>query len=129
ALGRVSTDLESAVRERAASVSTLTAEELVVLRRDMELARAASFQPEVVRDFTLNALSRMRGDVAPRGDMWQIRHVPERVRASPGRGVLPRYDLITFEPLTGPAASFVPPELLAPGHPLLAALVETVEAE
>ncbi|WP_457188659.1 helicase-related protein [Nocardioides sp. P5_E3] len=129
ALGRVSTDLESAVRERAASVSTLTAEELTALRREMELARAASFQPDVVRDFTLTALSRMHGDIVPRGDMWQVRHVPERVRASSGSGVRHRYDVITFEPLTGPAASFVPPELLAPGHPLLAALVETVEAE
>lgn len=129
ALGRVSTDLESAVRERAASVSTLTLEELTALRRGMELARAASFQPDVVRDFTLTALSRMHGDVVPRGDMWQVRHVPERVRASSGSGVRHRYELITFEPLTGPAATFVPPELLAPGHPLLAALVETVETE
>ena len=70
----------------------------------MESARAASFQPEVVRDFTLSALSRFRGDVAPRGDGWQVRHVPERVRNSPGAGVLPRYDLITFNPMDGPVA-------------------------
>ena len=63
--------------ERAASVSTLTPDELAVLRRQMELARASSFQPDVVRDFTLTALSRFRGDIAaPR------RHVagPSRAR-------------------------------------------------
>ncbi|GAB2855054.1 helicase-related protein [Nocardioides pacificus] len=129
ALGRVSTDLESAVRERAASVSTLTAAELAVLRREMELARASSFQPSVIRDFTLTAMSRLRGDVAIRGDMWQIRHVPERVRDSPGAGVLLRYDLVTFEPLNGDSPTLSPPELLSPGHPLLSALVDIVDAD
>ena len=95
----------------------------------MELARASSFQPDVVRDFTLTALSRLRGDVAIRGDMWQIRHVPERVRDSPGAGVLPRYDLVTFEPLNGDSPTLSPPELLSPGHPLLSALVDIVDAD
>lgn len=82
-LSRVSNDLESAVRQRAASVSTLTPAQLAALRTEMELARAASFQPDVIRDFTLTALSRFRGDITPRGDTWQVRHVPERVRNSP----------------------------------------------
>lgn len=129
ALGKVAADLESAVRERAASVSTLTPDELVVLRQQMELARAGSFQPDVIRDFTLSAMSRFRGEIAPRGEQWQVRHVPERVRNFPESGVLSRYDLVTFEPLGGVSTGFIPPELIAPGHPLLAALVDAVDDE
>ena len=129
ALSRVSRDLESAVHERAASVSTLTPDELAILRREMELARAGSFQPEVIRDFTLTALSRFRGDTTPAGKFWRVRHVPERVRNSPGSGVQPRYDLITFDRIEGTTLTFIPPELVSPGHPLLTSLVDAVNGE
>lgn len=127
ALDRVSDDLGSAVRERAASVSTLTEEELAVLRQEMELAKAASFQPDVVRDFTLTALARFRGDVAQNGATWQVRHVPPNVRGYADSGVLPRYDRIIFG-RGDDAGSFVTPEMMSPGHPLLSGLVDAVHS-
>ncbi|WP_162251488.1 MULTISPECIES: helicase-related protein [unclassified Nocardioides] len=126
ALDRVSDDLASAVKERAAAVSTLTEEELAVLRQEMELARAASFQPDVVKDFTLTALARFRGDIAQAGSTWQVRHVPQNVRGTADSGVLPRYDRLIFG-RGDDAASFVTPEMMSPGHPLLAALVAAVD--
>jgi superfamily II DNA or RNA helicase len=127
ALDRVSDDLASAVRERAAAVSTLTDEELTVLRQQMEYAKAASFQPDIVQDFTLTALARFRGDVAQNGNTWQVRHVPQNIRGAADSGVLPRYDRIIFG-RSNNAASFATPELMSPGHPLLTALVNTVGA-
>ena len=128
ALGRVSSDLEQAVRERTASVSTLTPEELAVLRRDMDLARASSFQPDVIRDFTLAALSRLRGEIRPIGDGWRVDHVPERVRNALGSPLPTRYDEVVFAQTGSTPLSMVPAELLAPGHPLVSALTESVLA-
>ena len=126
AIGRVSADLEQAVRERTASVSTLTPEELAVLRRDMDLARASSFQPDVIRDFTTAALARLRGDIRPSGDVWRVDHVPERVRSATGTPLPTRYDAVVFSQGVGPPLWVDPPELLAPGHPLVSALADSV---
>lgn len=126
ALGRVSADLEQAVRERTASVSTLTPEQLAVLRRDMDIARASSFQPDVVRDFTTAALARLRGEIRPSGDGWRVDHVPERVRHAVDSPLPTRYDSVVFAQASGATLRVVPPDLLAPGHPLVSALASSV---
>jgi hypothetical protein len=126
---RIGSDLQDAVTRRTRSISRLTEEDLRQLRHDMTLSSAHQFQPDVVRDFTAEAMNRLRGDLQPQGDHWVVRHVPERVRSWPGQPELlekPRYDALTFsrDPGTRPIANR--PELISPGHPLTSALVGVV---
>ncbi|MET8838060.1 helicase-related protein [Micromonospora sp. NPDC004540] len=129
ALDRVSSDLESAVRQRAAASSSLTPTELTALRKAMEQARASSFQPDVVRDFTLRSFATFHGDITPLGSVWRVVHVPERLRARFGSSLMTRYNAVTFERSEGPITSVEPPELISPGHPLLGALIQAVDRE
>jgi hypothetical protein len=125
-LERVSSDLESAANKRSELASTLTPEELTTLRRNMEIARAMSFQPHVAHDFTLRALPILHGDIASRGDGWRVGHVPARVRDGFGSSVMNHYEAVTFEHTASQVFGANSPELIAPGHPLLSALAKAV---
>ncbi len=125
-LDRVSHDLASAANKRSELASTLTSEELTTLRRNMEIARAMSFQPHVAHDFTLRALPILHGDIASRGNGWRVGHVPARVRDGFGSSVMNHYDAVTFEHTESQVFGANSPELIAPGHPLLSALAKAV---
>jgi SNF2 family DNA or RNA helicase len=125
-LNTVSSRLESAVAKRAASTSTLTPEELAVLRGEMEIANAVSFQPEVTRDFTLRAAPLLGVDIATQGDAWRVSYVPKKLRERFGSSLMSRYDTVAFEYTDGRAFNVNPPELIAPGHPLVSALAEAI---
>ncbi|MBB2989653.1 superfamily II DNA or RNA helicase [Mycolicibacterium iranicum] len=128
-LDSVSGRLERAVAKRTESVSTLTPEELSALRHEMELARAMSFQPHVVRDFVLRAAPIFHVDIAQRGNAWQIAYVPTKLRDLFGSSLMPHYDRVAFEHADSQIFATDPPELIAPGHPLLSALIEAVGGE
>lgn len=128
-LDSVSGRLESAVAKRAASVSTLSPEELAVLRSEMEIAKAMSFQPGVVRDFMLRAAPFFHVDMAERGSAWQVAYVPTKLRDMHGSSLMARYDRVSFEHSDDQLFAADPPELLAPGHPLVSALAEVVGRE
>jgi superfamily II DNA or RNA helicase len=128
-LDSVSGRLESAVAKRAASVSTLTPEELAVLRREMEIAKAMSFQPDITRDFMLRAAPLFHVDLATRGNTWRVAYVPTKLRESFGSSLMTRYDRVAFEHSDDYVFAADPPELIAPGHPLLSALVDAVGDE
>ncbi len=126
ALERVSVDLKSAAIKRAELATTLTTEELAALRRKMEIAKAMSFQPHVVHDFTLRALSVFHGDISSHHNVWHVAHVPARVRDGFGSSVMNHYNAVTFEHNDSQVFGVNTPELIAPGHPLLSALVKAV---
>ena len=126
AVDQVGEDLEVAVARRERSVSTLTPEELDILRSQMTMSTARRFQPTMVQEFCLAAMSRLRGDIATHGSVWVARHVPERVRTWSRGSVRARYDSLTFERQDFVAASMRQPELVSPGHPLLMALFGVV---
>jgi hypothetical protein len=128
-LDTVSGRLKSAVAKRAASASTLTVEELAVLRREMEIAKALSFQPDVARDFMLRAAPLLHVDIATQGNVWRVSYVPTKLRESFGSSLMTRYDRVAFEHSDDPIFMADPPELIAPGHPLMSALVEAVGDE
>lgn len=128
-LDAVTFRLKSAVEKRAASVSTLTPEELAVLRREMEIAKAMSFQPEVTRDFVLRAAPRFHVDITAQGSTWRVSYVPTKLRELFGSSLMTRYDRVAFAHSESYAFSADPPELIAPGHPLVSALVEAVGEE
>ncbi|KQY07961.1 helicase [Mycobacterium sp. Root135] len=128
-LDTVSERLESAVTKRAASVSTLTLDELAGLRREMEIAKAMSFQPDVARDFTLRAAPLFHVDIAEQGDAWRVAYVPTKLREVFGSSLMTRYDRVAFGYPDDQIFSTDPPELIAPGHPLMSALVGAVGDE
>ncbi|WP_343898597.1 DEAD/DEAH box helicase [Micromonospora gifhornensis] len=129
ALDQVSSGLEAAVRQRAATTSTLTPTELTALRKAMEQARASSFQPDVVRDFTLRSFATFHGDITHLGSVWRVAHVPERLRTLFGSSLSTRYNAVTFDRAEGPIMRLEPPELISPGHPLLGALIQATDQE
>lgn len=128
-LDAVTFRLKSAVEKRAASVSTLTPEELAVLRREMEIAKAMSFQPEVTRDFVLRAAPLFHVDITAQGSTWRVSYVPTKLRELFGSSLMTRYDRVAFGHSESYIFSADPPELIAPGHPLASALVEAVGEE
>lgn len=128
-LDTVTDRLKSAVATRAASVSTLTPEELAVLRREMEVAKAMSFQPNVARDFILRSAPRFHVDVAAQGSTWRVPYVPTKLRELFGSSLMAHYDRVAFEHSESYIFAADPPELIAPGHPLVSALVEAVGEE
>lgn len=128
-LDTVTDRLKSAVAKRAASVSTLTPEELAALRREMEIAKAMSFQPNMARDFMMRAAPRFHVDIAAQGSTWRVQYVPTKLRDLFGSSLMAHYDRVAFAHSESFIFAADPPELIAPGHPLVSALVEAVSEE
>lgn len=124
-LGALDQDLQDAVERRNAVRSSLSDEDIVELRRRLALGKALSLNPTVVREFVIEALARLHGEITQAGAGWAVRHVPEVLRsASPG--LKTRYPEVAFEPVTDSSRIWGPRELLAPGHPLVCALASSV---
>ncbi len=125
--------MEEILAGHALAPETLTGSGLDEIKRRMELAKARKLQPGFVEAFFKAALSQVGGRVARReGGRFEVTRVPAIVR-SPEREaqvlgqVHRRYERITFDkalvegPVGKPRA-----EVIAPGHPLLSALIDTV---
>lgn len=106
------------------------------LRRAMEKAKERRLQPGFVAAFFIPAFERLGGRIRDRRDgTYEIRRVPSAlVRA--GRSinrwnpVTERYERVTFDLDRFSSESGAKPTLLAPGHPLLAAVLkETIERD
>ncbi len=132
--GAVDTDRMRELTERARlSQETLDASQIDALRHEMERAKATRLQPYYIRSFFMEAFSRAGGIIEPReAGRYEILRVPTKVRlhdhlTGSGDPVLERYLRVTFdkENVQGdpgePMAS-----LIAPGHPLLDALIDIV---
>jgi superfamily II DNA or RNA helicase len=124
--------LDKLIAERAADREVLAKADLERWRAAMDEANARRLQPHYVRAFFLAAFKLLGGQISEReAARYEIRHVPADVRArdrqiGTGAPVLRRYERVTFDrDLTVPAGS-PRAELLAPGHPLLDAVVDLV---
>ncbi|MFT4124880.1 MAG: helicase-related protein [Gordonia sp. (in: high G+C Gram-positive bacteria)] len=131
---------EQLVAERALAQETLNPLELDRLRRAMDDATARRLQPHYIEGFFTDAFARLGGRLAPRErHRFQITNVPASLRLRPlrpehaGRPVVRSYERVTFEPdavggRPGSAGSSRRAELLAPGHPLMDAVLDaTIE--
>ena len=108
------------------------------IRRDMEIARARRLQPWFVESFFTEALRMYGGRIAGREHgRFEITRVPAPVRAHAEASLGPvhdRYERVTFDkahiqpgrPGDGPPAASVRADLISPGTPLLAAVVNKV---
>jgi superfamily II DNA or RNA helicase/predicted nucleotidyltransferase len=125
----VGENLKRALRERALISDVLSPVEVEAVRERMEEAEARRLQPHFIRSFFMEALARLGGQVSRReSGRFEVRHVPAEVRAQEQairatRPILRRYERVTFEKELVSAPGLVRAELIAPGHPLLDAVV------
>lgn len=129
----VSKGLDELRQERALATPQITSSDLEEMRRVMEEARARRLQPHFIQLFVLEALRSLGGRASKReAGLFEVTHVPAEVRevprsASPLRVLRPvasRYSRIAFDPAHAAGRSDV--DLVAPGHPLMEALVDAV---
>ncbi len=118
------------VQQRALAGEVMSAAELEEIRQQMELAKARKLSPGFVQAFFAEGLKRMKGRMADRDrGRFEITRVPARLRLQhQAKGPIhDRYERVTFDKdLVEGEAGKPRAELIAPGHPLLAALMEEV---
>lgn len=125
--------VDQILKEQALAPETLAGSGLEEIRDRMELAKARKLQPGFVEAFFRAALTHVGGRVARREKgRFQVTRVPATVRSAEREAqvlgqVHPRYERIAFDKALIEGLDGKPrAELIAPGHPLLSALIETV---
>ncbi len=134
--GEIGSQLRAVLDERALASEVLQGGGMESIRDEMERARARKLQPGFVSAFFLAALEQAGGRAARReAGRYELTRVPSKVRthervAKAQGPVHDRYERVTFDkdlvdgPDEKPRA-----ELVAPGHPLLAALIDMILEE
>jgi len=115
------------IAAEALASEVLSEADVTRLRLLMEEAAARRLQPHYVHAFFDKALAALGGRLVEREpDRYEVTHVPAEVRARTarsGRPVLRRYERICFDKTLIHQPGRPPAELVAPGHPLLDAVV------
>lgn len=122
----VADGLKELLKERALATPEIGLDELAELRRQMDEARARRMQPHFVQAFVMESLRALGGRASRREkDRFELTYIPAALREG-RRTISPRYARITFEP----SATVVPgrpdAELIAPGHPLMDAIIAEI---
>ncbi|WP_347350528.1 helicase-related protein [Intrasporangium sp.] len=126
--------LDELLAERALHHQVMADVDVEEIRLRIEEAMARRLQPHYVEAFFLEALARLGGRATRREEgRYQVSHVPwlirDRDRAMGlGAPVLAAYERVTFQRDRVRVSGMPLADLVAPGHPLLDALVDlTVE--
>ncbi len=117
--------------DREALASEILSEaDMSRLRLMMEEAAARRLQPHYVHAFFSNGLSSLGGRIIEREpDRFEVTYVPVEIRTragTMGKPVMRRYERICFDKSLIHVPGQPLAELVAPGHPLLDAIVELV---
>ena len=130
--GEVGHRVDQIIKEQALAPETLASSGLEEVRDRMERAKARKLQPGFVEAFFMAAMADVRGRVARREKgRFEVTRVPAAVRSSEREAqvlgqVHRRYERITFDKVLIEGPDGKPrAELVAPGHPLLSALIDT----
>ncbi|MCT1464020.1 helicase-related protein [Corynebacterium sanguinis] len=124
--------LRELVEETALDHDTLGEADVAEIKRAMEVARERKLQPGAIDAFVRSALERFGGGIFEREQgRYEVTHVPAAVcaRAQAAGGAVARsYERVAFSPQRVSVEGAPEAVLLAPGHPLLDALVNhTIE--
>lgn len=126
----VSAGLDETLKTKAlhSGLTECSSKELRDVRTRMENARERKLQPGYIASFFLPALHRLGGVTRQREHgRYELIHIPTCIRAAAPHSHLPhRYERITFETQFVQVAGRVDAELIAPGHPLLQAVLELI---
>jgi superfamily II DNA or RNA helicase len=121
--------LADLVAELALASDALDLADVERIRRDLLEAQARRLQPHYVQAWFADAFGRLGGRMAEReAGRFEVTRVPEPVRrdalAAGARAVvLPRYERVTFDKERARPEGEAPADLLAPGHPLVEAVL------
>jgi superfamily II DNA or RNA helicase len=121
--------LTQLVNEQALASDALDLVDVERIRRDLLEAEARRLQPHYVRAWFTDAFERLGGRIAEReSGRFEVLRVPEPIRQASRDGarrgvVLHRYERVTFDKEHTRPEGLAPAELLAPGHPLLEAVL------
>ncbi|MGC8628271.1 MAG: helicase-related protein [Acidimicrobiales bacterium] len=122
--------IKELIDQEALASEVLSEADLTRLRLQMEEAAARRLQPHYVHAFFERALTALGGRLAMREPQrYEVTHVPAEVRSATtrsGRPVLRRYERICFDKALIHQPGRPPAELVAPGHPLLDAVVARI---
>ena len=131
--GDIGKQLEDVLSERALVGGLADPAANDKIRDDMERARARKLQPWFVHAFFSEALRQYGGRITGRErGRYEITRVPAAIRsyADPGLGpVHDRYERVTFDKATVQIDGGDRAELISPGTPLLAAVINKVLAD
>ncbi|MBC9002966.1 helicase-related protein [Micromonospora aurantiaca (nom. illeg.)] len=127
---RVGEGLKDLLAERALHHDLFGKADLEAVRRQMEEAQARRLQPHFIEAFFTRAFAELGGRINRReAGRFEITNVPAMLRDRSPRGglggpVLRRYERVCFDRDQTRVAGKPRADLLAPGHPLLDAVVE-----
>ena len=129
---RVGEGLAELIEEQALAADVLGPTDVERIRRELLEAEARRLQPHYVRSWFVDAFSRAGGRTVEREPgRYELTRVPDALRhrpAPPGvrppaTSVLPRYERVTFEKALVTQGGLPSAQLVAPGHPLLEAVL------
>jgi superfamily II DNA or RNA helicase len=131
--GDIGRELDEVLRERALASELSDLASSTEIRDRMESARARRLQPWFVEAFFTAGLQRFGGRITPReAGRFEVTRVPGSVRRHADASLGPvhdRYSRVTFDKRTLHPKGLERAELVAPGSPLLTAVVDAVLAD
>ncbi len=124
--------IETLVSERGLVIGDLPGVDVQEIRDDMERAKLRKLQPGFISRFFIEALRRLGGRIVEREKgRFEVTRVPAKVRTREREirvraELQPKYERVTFEKDLVDHDSRPQAQLLAVGHPLLEAVINTV---
>ena len=124
--------LRKLLEERALTEDSMDFHKVQVIREDMERKETYKLQPHFIEEFFLEAFKSLGGKIRPRETgRYEITSVPYAVRNRDmqigfGEPVLSRYERVCFDKEYCNVPGQVQAALLAPGHPLLEAVIDLI---
>jgi superfamily II DNA or RNA helicase len=125
----IANGIQELLEERALNKDIQTIDDLIDTRNRMEQNRERRLQPGYIQSFFTAAFQRLGGSIHKRENgYYQINRVPKRIIEEAKRlnrwiPLADAYERITFEPELITIAEQNHPTLIAPGHPLLRAVI------
>ena len=126
-------ELRRLLDEHALTEDTIDINKIMAIREEMDRTEAHKLQPHFIESFFTEAFQNLGGKIKARENgRYEITAVPFAVRNRDmqigfGKPVLSRYERVCFDKiLCNIQNSNVPAELIAPGHPLLEAVIDLV---
>ncbi|MGE0304268.1 MAG: helicase-related protein [Acidimicrobiia bacterium] len=129
---RIGDGLGRLIAEQALSTEVMARAEVDRIRHHIEELQARRLQPHYISAFFRAAFQHLGGSLRePEPGRFELQRVPEAVRRrdreiGDGAPVALRYERITFDKELTRLVGCPPAELVAPGHPLLTALIDLV---
>ena len=127
---QVGEGLAELVSQHVLASDVLDAADVERIRRDLLEAEARRLQPHYVRAWFSDSFERLGGRMVERErGRFEVTRVPEGIRqrdrhTGMGTPVLPRYERVTFNKNLARVEGRPLAQLLAPGHPLLNAVLD-----